>query len=100
LRARVGLSARAEKDWSRLDDVTRRRVLAELNALASDPPLVVDERPLVGAEPWRRLRVGMWRVIFRALSPIELKGFEQDRGYLVERVIRRRDLDRATKGLR
>ena len=75
-------------------------MLAELNALAADPPGVIDERPLVGAEPWRRLRIGTWRVIFRSLSASELKNFAEDRGYLVERVIRRRDLDRATKGLR
>ena len=75
--------------------------MTALNALASDPPAPnIDQRPLVGYAPWRRIRVGGLRVIFRPLSRVELDSFEEDRGYLVERVIQRRDLDRATKGLR
>jgi hypothetical protein len=74
--------------------------MRELTALAADPPGEVDARPLIGADPWQRLRVGTWRVIFRALSPSELSGFPEDRGYLIERVVRRKDLERATKGLR
>ena len=101
MRARIGLSSRAEKDWSKLDDRTRRSVMTALNALASDPPAPnIDQRPLVGHAPWRRIRVGGLRVIFRPLSRVELDSFEEDRGYLVERVIQRRDLERATKGLR
>lgn len=100
MRARVGLSTRAQKDWVKVDEVTRRRVMSELASLASNAPRAVDARPLIGAEPWQRLRVGTWRVIFRELSASELTGFTEDRGYLIERIIRRKDLDRATKGLR
>jgi hypothetical protein len=63
-------------------------------------PANLDERPLVGLEPWRRLRVGEHRVIFRPLTRAELAPFPQDRGFLIERVVPRGDLGRATKGLR
>jgi mRNA-degrading endonuclease RelE of RelBE toxin-antitoxin system len=100
LRARVSLSRRAEKDWKRIDAETRRRVMDQLDELAADPSGRVDARPLVGAGPWQRMRVGSWRVILRALVPNELRDFPEDRGFLVERVIRRRDLDHAVKALR
>lgn len=75
--------------------------MTALNELAHDPPAPnVDQRPLIGYAPWRRMPVGGLRVIFRPLSRIELDSFEEDRGYLVERVIQRRDLERATKGLK
>ena len=79
----------------------RARVMRALQALASDPPLPnIDERPLVGHEPWRRMRVGEYRVIFRQLTRTELAAFPESRGYLIERVISRGELKRATKGLR
>jgi len=48
-----------------------------------------------------RLRVGDYRVIFRALSPVELRslGARERTGVLVERLIHRRDLERAMKAL-
>jgi hypothetical protein len=72
-----------------------------LAALSGDPPAPnIDERPLVGFEPWRRLRIGELRVIFRTLTRAELAQFPEDRGFLVERVVPRGELERATKGLR
>lgn len=74
--------------------------MTALNELASDPPASnIDSRSLVGHAPWRRMRVGGLRVIFRPLGHRELAPFLEDRGYLVERVIHRGDLERATKGL-
>src|SRR5437764_8221975 len=82
LRARIGLSARAQKDWARLDAATHLRIVRALEALAADPrPSNVDGRPLVGAAPWQRLRLGDLRMIFRALTRSELIGFPEDRGY-------------------
>jgi hypothetical protein len=72
-----------------------------LDALADDPPPAnLDQRPLVGLDPWRRLRVGELRVIFRTLTRAELAEFPEEHGFLVERVIARSELERATKGLR
>ena len=86
MRARVGLSARAQKDWARLNAATHLRIVRALEGL--------------GAAPWQRLRVGDFRVIFRSLTRAEIIGFPEDRGYLIERVVPRGDLDRAIKGLR
>ncbi|MEK7862816.1 MAG: hypothetical protein AAB295_06075 [Chloroflexota bacterium] len=72
-----------------------------LGVLAADPRAAnVDERPLVGLEPWRRLRVGDLRVLFRPLTRAELAPFPEERGHLIERVIPRGELQRATRGLR
>jgi len=101
LRARLGLSNHAQKDWARLEASMRTRVMRALEALASDPPPPnIDERALVGHEPWRRMRVGDYRVIFRPLTRSELAEFPESRGYLIERVISRGELERATKALR
>jgi mRNA-degrading endonuclease RelE of RelBE toxin-antitoxin system len=86
----VNLSSRAERDLRRLgpgDD--RRRVLDALRALGEGAPNL-DVKPLVGRHPWRRLRAGDLRVIFR---PID------HRTVLVERIVNRRELDRAGAGL-
>lgn len=61
-------------------------------------------KALQGAEPWLRLRIGVYRVLYRALTPQELATLlsEKDRpseGYLVERLIHRRDLDIAVDTL-
>lgn len=66
--------------------------------LAAEPPREhLDVKALVGRAPWLRLRVGEWRLIFRRLSADELErlAFDQGHGYLVERIVNRRDLDRA-----
>jgi hypothetical protein len=49
----------------------------------------LDIKPVAGHGPWRRLRVGEHRELYR-----ELTG-EADAPYLVARVIDRRDLHRA-----
>ncbi len=75
--------------------------MRSLDALAGDPPPPnIDERPLVGFEPWRRLRIGDLRVIYRSLTRAELAEFPEERGFLVERVVPRGELEKATKGLR
>jgi len=60
----------------------------------------LDIVPLAGAAPWRRMRVGNYRVLFRPLTPSEMRQLGQrGRGYLVARIVNRRDLDRATAAL-
>jgi len=55
---------------------------------------------LIGRTPWPRLRIGNVRVILRPLARSEATrlGVEPP-GYLVERVIDRRDLDDALRPL-
>jgi mRNA-degrading endonuclease RelE of RelBE toxin-antitoxin system len=93
----VQFSKRAARDIERLSQSQRIRVRKVLDGLSKDPaPTNLDVRPLVGHEPWLRLRIGTLRLIFRRLTldesrPRGIRGH----GYLVERVVDRRDLDKA-----
>jgi len=101
----VEITGRAEKDLRQLDKPTRGRIAAGLLAdlAPTPPPDNKDVKPLRGAGPWMRLRIGTYRVLFRPLTTAELKPLVEgipkaDRpteGYLVERIVHRRDLDRA-----
>jgi mRNA-degrading endonuclease RelE of RelBE toxin-antitoxin system len=97
----VQFSKRGARDIERLPKPLRIRVRKVLDALSQDPaPTNLDVRPLVGHEPWLRLRIGTLRVIFRRLTieesrPLRIRGH----GYLVERVIDRRYLDEAVRPL-
>lgn len=99
---RVDLAPNAARDLDRLDYVMRgrvRRVLGE--GLSSDPlPANLDVRPLAGASPWLRIRVGDYRIICRPLTGAELRAGEVARvGYLVDRIVHRRDLPRTVRQL-
>lgn len=91
------LSRRAERDLRRigrgekLDRV--REALEALAAGGSD----LDVRPLVGTAPWHRLRVGDFRLLYRQIEPNET--FDPGAGWLVARVVHRRDLERAVATL-
>jgi mRNA-degrading endonuclease RelE of RelBE toxin-antitoxin system len=101
LTERVQFSRRARKDIERLSSSTRSRVRAALGGLVEIPPRSnVDIRPLTGRSPWPRLRIGDVRVILRQLTRSEtnLLGVEPP-GYLVGRVVDRRDLDDAVRPL-
>lgn len=109
----VELTRRAEKDLKQLDKPVRRRIVEALRAqlMAEPPPDNADVKPLVGAEPWLSLRVGTYRILYRPLTDDELKNvaraddgteFEPEHdagkpeaGHLVDRIVHRRDLDRA-----
>lgn len=56
---------------------------------------------LEGRRPWRRLREGDWRIIFRPLSPAEARrlGIADGDAILVARIVNRRDLERAIRTL-
>jgi len=61
-----------------------------LEVLASDPlPENADDKALTGRAPWRRLRVGELRILYRP----------HPRGRRVARIIQRGDLDRAVRTL-
>ncbi len=100
---RVELSKRALRDLRRIDHRGRRRLLDLLeDDLAAEPhPANLDVKPLTGRAPWLRLRRGEHRVLYRPLTNDELKALAATElaGFLVERVIDRRDLERAASGL-
>ncbi len=89
------------KDIERLSSSTRSRVRAALDGLVEIPPWSnLDIRPLTGRSPWLGLRIGDVRVILRQLTRREtsLLGVDYP-GYLVGRVVDRRDLDDAVRPL-
>ena len=83
----ITLAPRAIRDLKRLDRLTRKRVQQAFEALGADAANL-DIKQIAGHAPWRRLRVGEYRVIYRELTA------EDDSRYLVARVIDRRDLHR------
>ena len=91
----IELERRAQKDARGIDASERRRVLRALEDLDSDVPREnFDVRPLVGHSPWLRLRIGSIRVIFK----IEIQ--DRDQVIVVTRIVARRELARAVRGLR
>ncbi len=86
--SKIKLAPRAIRDLKGLDRHTRKRVQNAFQALETDAANL-DVKPVAGRTPWRRLRVGEHRVLYRELAD------EPDARYLVARVIDRRDLHRA-----
>jgi mRNA-degrading endonuclease RelE of RelBE toxin-antitoxin system len=100
---RVELSKRALRDLRRIDHKSRKRLLDLLeDDLAAEPhPANLDIKPLTGRAPWLRMRRGEYRVLYRPLTNSELQSLNaiEKNGFLVERVIDRGDLERATSTL-
>lgn len=105
----IELSTQAQKDLMGLDKPTRKRLADGIEAdLAAEPaPGNADVKPLKGAEPWMRLRIGDYRVLYRPLRATELAPLVADvakrsrpkEGYLVARVVHRQALERAVATL-
>jgi mRNA-degrading endonuclease RelE of RelBE toxin-antitoxin system len=85
----IKLAPRAIRDLKSLDRQTRKRVQQAFQAPGADAANL-DVKPVAGRAPWRRLRVGEHRVLYR-----ELVDDDADARYLVARVIDRRDRHRA-----
>lgn len=101
--ARVDLSSAAQKDLRRLLTTPAgpaiKRVV--MHDLAAEPwPANLDAASLAGVGSWLRVRAGAFRIVLRPLNPAECKARGVARGYLVDRVINRRDLERILKGYR
>ena len=85
----IQVSRRAERDLRRMGPGTERnRIIRGLQGLARSEA-GLDIRALVSAGPWLRLRIGDWRVLFRSTED----------GVWVERIVHRRDLERAVETL-
>ncbi len=93
----VVISRRAERDVGHIGagaDLTRiRDALEGLVAEATN----LDIKPLAGAGPWHRLRVGDHRVLYRAVDAGEAA--DSNARWLVGRIVHRRDLERAVSTL-
>ena len=88
---------RAERDLRRIghgEALARiREALQGLAASASN----LDIKPLAGAAPWHRLRVGDYRILYRPIEPRE--AVDSNARWLVARIVHRRDLERAVSTL-
>lgn len=86
-----------------LPDRDRSRIVRALREdLATDPlPPNLDLVALQGRAPWLRLRSGDWRVLLRPLNAAELADVARtaERGFLVARIVNRRELERAVANL-
>jgi mRNA-degrading endonuclease RelE of RelBE toxin-antitoxin system len=105
----VELATAAQRDLRRLGPgMPRERILAALSdeLTAVPQPENLDIKAIVGAAPWLRLRIGDYRVLYRPLTAAELAelarrhgSLDGPEGFLVQRVIHRRDLERAVAAL-
>lgn len=99
----IELGRRAQRDLRTLPDRDRSRIVRVLrDGLAADPlPPNLDLAALRGGAPWLRLRLGDWRMLLRPLTPAELVrvAATAEHGFLVARIVNRRDLERAVATL-
>jgi mRNA-degrading endonuclease RelE of RelBE toxin-antitoxin system len=107
--AHVELSGTARRDLKRLGPGPERKAVIDALTvgLAAIPQAEnLDIKALEDAMPYLRLRVGDYRVIYRPLDPAEISEVAGRRGlpevgvgYLVARIVHRRDLERAVASL-
>ena len=92
-RRRVVIAERALHDLRRIQQRRQREaVVGALDGLNAAAPNL-DVRPLRGRAPWFPLREGDYRILFRPLAAAE------GDGYLVARIVNRRDLEEPIRHL-
>lgn len=81
----------------------KRRVFEKIRALEQNPwPANLDVCPVVGHEPWMRVRVGDFRILIRPLSDDELVTLGvalPEVGYYVARAVDKQYVARAIRRL-
>jgi hypothetical protein len=89
----VELDRQAQRDLRKLHPEDHRAALRAMADVLTRRPLPANanDRALKGRAPWRRLRVGELRILWRATPAGESRR--------VARVIHRRDLERAVRTL-
>jgi mRNA-degrading endonuclease RelE of RelBE toxin-antitoxin system len=101
--AHVELSSRASRDLRRLGKGPDLKPLVDaltVSLVAVPPHDNLDVKPLEGHQPWLRLRVGVYRILYRPMSAQEVaavakrRGRRIETGFLVARIVHRRDLER------
>ena len=106
--AHVELSSRASRDLRRLGKGPDRKPLVDaltVSLVAVPPPDNLDVKPIAGHQPWLRLRVGAYRILYRPMTAQEVavvakrRGRRIETGFLVARIVHRRDLERAVASL-
>lgn len=90
----IALTRQAEREVRALPVASRRQLQRSLGRLAAGQA-GLDIKPLAGRGPWKRLRVGDYRVLYRTVDAAEHPTYR----WLVARVVNRRDLERAVQTL-
>ncbi len=80
----VTVSPRGERDLRRVPVGQRLAIVEGMHALADERP-GAEIKALAGHRGWYRLRVGDWRVLYLSDPP----------GIVIDRIVNRRDLERA-----
>lgn len=78
---------------SKPERIRVREALDELRSGVAN----LDVKALRGASPWLRLRTGDWRVIYRPMTSDEAAAAGAESGFLVARIVNRRDLERVVR---
>lgn len=100
----VELGTRAARDLRGLPAAARDQIIVDMreNLAVNPPPDNANVKALQGAAPWLRLRSGDFRVLYRPMTNKELKAAgigPGRRGFLVARVVNRRDLAKVIRSL-
>ena len=87
------------KDLDHIDPRDRARITRVLSHATREALSrgELDVVPLVNTLPWRRLRIGTYRVLFR---PATAQDALPAANFLVGRIVHRRDLERAAESLK
>jgi mRNA-degrading endonuclease RelE of RelBE toxin-antitoxin system len=96
----VELASAAQRDLKKLRrSPDLQRIKRAILALPGGNPSL-DIAVLLGAAPWRRLRVGSWRILFRPVTGEERRRTGSQAAFLVARVVDRKELHKAVSTLR
>lgn len=93
----VVIARRAERDLRRIGAGTALKRIREAIEGLGAGAATLDIKPLTGAAPWHRLRVGDHRVLYRPIEASEAAN--SNARWLVARIVHRRDLERAVSTL-
>jgi mRNA-degrading endonuclease RelE of RelBE toxin-antitoxin system len=101
------LTTRAVRDLRKIDGHERKKLVANIERLIEIPqPKNLDVETITGHEPFCRLRVGDWRIIYRQLTEREMAILLMRRGtlgsttgFMIERLVDRKYLERAVAAL-
>ena len=101
--ARIDLSSAAQKDLRNALKIPagaaiKRIITHELSAEPWSENL--DVASLEGMGSWLRVRAGEFRIVLRPMTAGECKTRGVSKGYLMDRVVNRRDLERILKAYR
>jgi mRNA-degrading endonuclease RelE of RelBE toxin-antitoxin system len=95
----IELASAAQRDLKKLRrSPDLKRIKQAILALPRGDPSL-DIATLQGASPWRRLRVGNWRILFRPVSEEERQRTGGEDSFLVARVVDRKELRAAVATL-